>query len=90
MITAFLMLPVLAILMGLYSYALPQRGQLKLFDYSLFVIVILLLAGFVPWVKQLEWPGTGPQWPELVAAVGAYIISLTGLSAGLFWRRYHK
>jgi len=88
MITAFLLLPVLAILFWLYSYLLPQRWKLIFFDYSLFVVVILLATAFVHFVKQVSWVHAGPMWPDLVSAVGAYAIVLGGLAAGLFWRRY--
>jgi hypothetical protein len=88
MITAFLLLPVLAILFWLYSYLLPQRWNLNLFDYSLFVIVILLATAFVQFVNQISWVNAGPMWPDLVSAVGAYAIVLGGLAAGMFWRRY--
>lgn len=89
MITAFLLAPVLAILIWLYSYLLPQRGKLRFFDYLLFTVVILVSAVFVHFAKQLDWHDAGPLWPELVSAVGAYAILLGGLAAGLFWRRYN-
>jgi hypothetical protein len=88
MITAFLLLPVLAILLWLYAYLLPQRGKLKFFDFGLFVTVILMASAFVQFVQQINWVNTGPMWPDLVSAVGAYAILLGGLAAGLFWRRY--
>ena len=89
MITAFLLAPVLAILIWLYSYLLPQRGKLRFFDYLLFTVVILVSAVFVHFAMQLDWHDAGPLWPELVSAVGAYAILLGGLAAGLFWRRYN-
>ena len=89
MITAFLLAPVLAILMWLYSYLLPQRGKLRFFDYAIFTAVLIAAATFVHFSSQLEWHDAGPLWPELVAAVGAYIILLGGLAAGLFWRRFN-
>jgi len=88
MITAFLLAPVLAILLWLYTRLLPKRSPLKFFDYALFTIVIIISAVFVHFVKKTDWHGAGPLWPELVAAVGAYAILLGGLAAGLFWRRY--
>lgn len=88
MTTAILLAPVLAILLWLYSYLLPQRGKLKIFDYALFTVVILISAVFVNFAMQLDWQDVGPIWPELVSAVGAYAILLAGLAAGLFWRRY--
>lgn len=88
MITALLLLPVLAILIWLYSCFLPQRGKLAFFDYTLFVMVILLASVLVHFVKEVEWVDAGPMWPEVVSAVGAYVIILGGLAAGLFWRRY--
>ncbi len=88
MTTAFLLFPVLAILLWLYSRMLPQRGKLTFFDYALFVGVILLASIQVHLVKQVDWVGAGPIWPDLVSAVGAYIIMLGGLAAGLCWRRY--
>ena len=88
MITAFLLLPVLAILLWLYARLLPQRGKLNFFDYTLFVCVILLASIQVHLVKRVDWVGAGPTWPDLVSAVGAYIIILGGLAAGLCWRRY--
>ena len=89
MITAFLLLPVLAILLWLYAYLLPQRGKLKFFDFALFVAVILMASAYVQFVQQISWVNAGPMWPDLVSAVGAYAILLGGLAAGLFWRRYH-
>ena len=88
MITAFLLAPVFVILLWLYSYLLPQRSSLKVFDYLLFTIVLLVAAVFVYFAEQLDWHDAGPLWPQLVAAVGAYAIMLGGLAAGLFWRRY--
>ena len=88
MITAFLLLPVLAILLWLYAYLLPQRGKLKFFDFGLFVAVILMASAFVQFVQQINWVNASPMWPDLVSAVGAYAILLGGLAAGLFWRRY--
>ena len=88
MITAFLLLPVLAILLWLYAYLLPQRSKLKFFDFALFVAVILMASAFVQFVQQVSWINAGPMWPDLVSAVGAYAILLGGLAAGLFWRRY--
>jgi hypothetical protein len=88
MITAFLLLPVLAILLWLYARLLPQRGKLIFFDYTLFVCVILFASIQVHLVKRVDWVGAGPTWPDLVSAVGAYIIILGGLAAGLCWRRY--
>jgi len=90
MITAFLLLPVLAILLWLYAYLLPQRGKLKLFDFILFAIVIMLASFFVHFVKQVNWIEASPMWPDLVSAVGAYAILLGGLAGGLFWRRYRE
>jgi hypothetical protein len=88
MITAFLLLPVIAILFWLYSRFLPQRGKLILFDYGLFVLVILLASTLVYLVEQVEWVDAGPIWPQVLAAVGAYVVVLGGLAAGLGWRRY--
>ena len=70
MITAFLLLPVLAILLWLYAYLLPQRGKLKFFDFSLFVAVILMASAYVQFVQQISWVNAGPMWPDLVSAVG--------------------
>mgnify|MGYP001824653361 FL=1 len=89
MITAFLLAPVLAILMWLYAYLLPERGTLRLFDYPLLTIVIVIAAVYVHFAMQLNWHNAGPLWPELVSVVGAYVILLGGLAAGLFWRRYN-
>lgn len=88
MLTAFLLLPVLAILLWLYAYLLPQRGKLTFFDFALFAVVIILASGFVQYVKQVNWIDVSPMWPDLVSAVGAYSIILGGLAGGLFWRRY--
>ena len=88
MITAFLLAPVLAILLWLYARLLPKRSTLRFFDYALFTIVIMISAVFVHLVNKTDWHDAGPLWPELVAAVGAYAILLGGLAAGLFWRRY--
>jgi len=88
MITALLLFPVIAILFWLYSCFIPQRGKLILFDYVLFVLVILLASVLVQLVKRVDWVGAGPVWPEVLAVVGAYVIILGGLSAGLCWRRY--
>jgi hypothetical protein len=88
MITAFLLAPVLVILLWLYSRLLPERSRLQFFDYALFTVVIVLSALFVHFVKRLDLHESGPWWPDLVASVGAYGILLAGLAAGLFWRRY--
>lgn len=88
MLTAFLLLPVLAILLWLYAYLLPKRGKLNFFDFSLFAVIIMLASGFVHYVKQIKWVDASPMWPDLVSAVGAYAILLGGLAGGLFWRRY--
>jgi len=88
MITGFLLAPVLAILLWLYAYLLPQRGKLQSFDYLLLIIVLLVATVFVYFVNQKEWHDAGPLWANLVAATGAYVILLGGLAAGLCWRRY--
>lgn len=88
MITAFLLAPVLAILLWLYSYLLPERGKLRFFDYVLFTVVIFIATVFVHFAMQLNLQHAGPLWPELVSAVGAYAILIAGLAGGLCWRRY--
>ena len=88
MITAFLLAPVLAILLWLYAYLLPPPRKLRIFDYVVFTAVIILAAAFIQFAGQLQWQNAGPLWPELVKAVGAYAILLAGLAGGLCWRRY--
>ena len=90
MITAFLLAPVLAVLLWLYARLLPENSKLRFFDYTLFTIVIMISSVFVHLVQNTDWRDAGPLWPEVVAALGVYGIWLGGLAAGLFWRRYKE
>lgn len=87
MITAFLLLPVMGVLTWLYWYLLPQGRRWRRFDSLLFLALILMAIFFVHVVRRVEWSGGGPLWPDLVSAVGAYVILAGGLAAGLAWRR---
>ncbi len=86
MITALLLLPVLATLGWLYWYLLPQRRWL-LADSLVLVAVIVLTGTYIWWVQQQDFSGAGPLWPQIVSVVGAYAILIIGLSAALLWRR---
>jgi hypothetical protein len=91
MITAFLLMPVVAVLVWLYWYWLPvdiERVSRWLWgDTLLLVLLASLASGFVHIAKHAEYEGAGPMWPELVSTVGAYAIIAIGLALGLIWRR---
>ena len=86
MITVLLLLPVVATLLWLYWYLLPQRRWGR-FDFVL-VFVLTVLTGTMLWmIEKADWQGAGPLWPKIVAATGAYLIFTVGLAGGLIWRR---
>jgi hypothetical protein len=91
MITAFLLMPVVAVLLWLYWYWLPvdkeRASRWRRGDTLLLVLLASLASGFVYIAKHMEYEGAGPMWPELVSAVGAYAIIAIGLTLGLVWRR---
>ncbi len=86
-VTALLLMPVLAILLWLYWYLLPARKWL--FCDSLILLMLLgLAAGFVSWIDRINFDGESPLWPYIISATGAYGILTLGLGAALVWRRY--
>lgn len=85
MITALLLLPVLAILLWLYRYLLPAR-KWKTVD-TLLVLGVLLLAAMWIWqVGRMSFPHESAMWPEIIKMVGAYGILIIGLGVALSWR----
>jgi hypothetical protein len=87
MTTAFLLLPVAAVLAWIYRQALPRGEGWSLFDVAVFGIVGMLVSAWVVWTTQAEFQGGGPVYDELVSAAGGYPIMVAGLAAGLTWRR---
>jgi hypothetical protein len=87
MITALLLAPVTAVLAWLYRRALPGGGPWRGFDTVVLGAVAVLALLWVAWARSLSFTDAGPIFPELLAAAGAYPIIVTGLAAGLTWRR---
>lgn len=87
MLTAFLLLPVSSVLAWLYWYLLPGRKLWPAFDGALLITLAGLAAVWILWATSRAMPDAGPLYPDLIAAVGAYAIVLTGLAAGLVVRR---
>jgi hypothetical protein len=87
MITALLLLPVTAVLAWVYRWFLPRGGSWSGFDSALLLVVAALAAAWVGWARSAAYQDAGPIFPELVAAAGAYPIIVSGLAAGLAWRR---
>jgi hypothetical protein len=86
MTTAFLLLPVAAVLAWIYRRALPTDGW-TLLDAAVFGVVGVLVSAWVLWASQAEFHGGGPVYDELVSAAGGYPIMVAGLAVGLTWRR---
>jgi hypothetical protein len=86
-ITAFLLLPVTAVLAWLYGCFLPRAQGWSGFDCGLLLAVAALAGAWVGWARSAVYHDAGPIFPELVAAAGAYPIIVGGLAAGLAWRR---
>jgi hypothetical protein len=86
MITALLLLPVLAILTWLYWFLLPDRSW-RIFDSMVLVFVILLSGVHIGLTARADFTGAGPIWPQVVSVLGAYGLITTGLLSGLLWRR---
>jgi len=86
-ITALLLLPVTAVLAWLYRWFLPRGGGWSGFDSAVLLVVAALAAAWVGWARSAVYHDAGPIYPELVAAAGAYPIIVSGLAAGLAWRR---
>ncbi len=87
MITALLLVPVTAVLAWIYRYFLPRGGSWSTFDSGLLLVVAALALAWVGWARSAVYHNAGPIYPELVAAAGAYSIIVSGLAAGLAWRR---
>ncbi len=85
MLTALLLLPVLAILVWLYWYLLPAR-KWCLKDSLILLLLLACAAGFVIGVDRLNFDDAGPLWPYIVSAAGAYGILTLGLGVALAWR----
>jgi hypothetical protein len=86
MITALLLLPVLAILLWLYWYLLPGR-RWQAADTLSVLGVLLLTAVWIWLIGGMSFPHESAMWPEIISMVGAYGILITGLGVVLFWRR---
>jgi hypothetical protein len=86
-ITAFLLLPVTAVLAWLYRWFLPRGDGWSGFDSAVLLVVAALAVAWVGWARTAVYHDAGPIFPELVAAAGAYPIIAGGLAAGLAWRR---
>lgn len=86
MVTAFILLPVAATLTWLYWYLLPER-KWRLNDTVILLLVIAVTTGYVQFVDNIDFDGSGPLWPYVVSAAGAYCIFTLGLSFALAWRR---
>jgi hypothetical protein len=89
MVTALLLLPVVAILVWLYWYLLPSR-QWLLTDSLVLLVLLLGAAGFVRWVAGENFDAGGPLWPYIISAAGAYGILTLGLGVALAWRWYRN
>ena len=91
MITAFLLTPVVAVLVWIYWCLLPKEDHQVCrwlwVDSMLMVFLTLMAGGFVWLSMHSEGEAVGPIWPEVVSAVGVYFIFTIGLSTGLAWRR---
>jgi hypothetical protein len=85
MLTALLLLPVLAILIWLYWYVLPDRSW-RLCDSLILSLLLACTAGFVIGIDQVNFDDAGPLWPYIVSATGAYGILTLGLGSALAWR----
>jgi hypothetical protein len=88
-LTALLLLPVVAILIWLYWYLLPV-GNPRKFRW----VDLALLSGVIggalvyQWlIRQRDWRGDGPLWFEIVSLTGTYAILAVGLAGALAWRR---
>ena len=92
MITAFLLTPLVAVLVWIYWYLLPkedhQASRWHWVDSMLLAFLTLMAGGFVWLSMHSEGEVVVPIWPEVVSAVGVYFIFTFGLSAGLAWRRF--
>lgn len=87
MVTALLLLPVVAILVWLYWYLLPSR-KWRLADSLILLALLFAAAVFIRWVASMDLSAGGPLWPYIVSAAGAYGIVTLGLGAALAWRWY--
>jgi hypothetical protein len=87
MITALLLLPVIAVLLWLYWYLLPRERLWTAFDSLVVLVLMLLAAGFHHLAMHMDYEGAGPMWPELVSAAGVYPIFAIGLGIALAWRK---
>jgi divalent metal cation (Fe/Co/Zn/Cd) transporter len=87
MITALMLLPVIAVLGWVYYCLLPPDRRWRTFDGGVFAVVIVLAAAWIYWMKTTSFADAGPVWDDLAAAAGAYPIIVIGLAAGLAWRR---
>jgi len=89
MTTAFLMLPVLLVLVWLYWYLLPGR-QWRWIDSLLLLAVTLAATVYIVVTARIDFTGAGPLWPQIVSVVGTYAIILLGLGSALLWRRSQR
>ena len=87
MITALLLVPVTARLAWVCRFFLPRGCGWSPFDRGLLGVVAALALAWVGWAPSAVYHNAGPIYPELVAAAGAYSIIVSGLAAGLAWRR---
>ncbi len=89
MMTAFMMLPLLGVLLWLYWFFLPARaaGRWQLFDVLLITGLGSLAVAFQWILRKVNWNNDGALWFEIVSMTGTYAIIAGGLAAGLIWRR---
>ena len=87
MLNGLLLLPVLAILVWLYCYLLPDRVWLWL-DSLVLLFLLAVAAAFLEWVERMDFDAGGPLWPYIVSAAGSYGILLLGLGIALAVRRH--
>ena len=95
MITALLLLPVVAVLVWLYWYLLPEpinrtgvrESRWRWMDTALFLVLLLLAAAFHHMALNADYHDAGPMFPELISAAGSYSIMAAGLAMGLWLRR---
>jgi len=86
MITGLLLLPVTAILVWLYWYALPGRSW-KWVDSAIFLVILVLMAIYVRQLAGVQFEHSGPMYIEIMSVFGAYTILISGFGAALWWRR---
>ncbi len=87
MVTALLLLPVIAVLIWLYWYLLPARKWLPS-DSMILLSLLAVATVYVLWVERMNFDEGGPMWPYIVSAAGTYGILTMGMGMALAWRRH--